>query len=429
MLNQQDNELLCRVGPGTPMGDLLRRYWHPVLLSEELSGPDCPPVRVKVMHEELVAFRDTNGIVGLLDNYCPHRRASLFFGRNEECGLRCVYHGWKFDVNGDCVDMPSEPAESNFKDKVKITAYPTRESAGMVWAYMGPKDLVPPFQNHVMHTVPADHVAVNKNRSYCNYLQGVEGHIDSAHIAMLHRNVGDDAPASDDGTDKPGHLSQALFRYFTTKYRTPDLQAEETPYGFRYAGIRPTDNGNQWVRITKHALPLTFFIPSDDRNTASSCFITVPMDDDSFMRYAVRCRLDRPFTKEEREGVAAARAVNDADGNRLRTPSNDYLIDRDAQRSKSITGIIGIPNQDFAVTESMGAVCDREHEHLGTSDSAIIFLRRLLLKAVRGLQEGEDPPGLDARVPFDKIRSEDMVIPPNGDWRELASEDLQLTRS
>jgi hypothetical protein len=153
------------------------------------------------------------------------------------------------------------------------------------------------------------------------------------------------------------------------------------------------------------------------------------MDDDSFMRYAVRCRLDRPFTKEEREGVAASRAVNDADGNRLRTPSNDYLIDRDAQRSKSITGIIGIPNQDFAVTESMGAVCDREHEHLGTSDSAIIFLRRLLLKAVRGLQEGEDPPGLDARVPFDKIRSEDMVIPPNGDWRELASEDLQLTRS
>lgn len=429
MLNLDDNELLCRVGPGTPMGELLRRYWHPVLLSEELPSPDCPPVRTKVMHEELVAFRDTNGNVGLLDSHCPHRRASLFFGRNEECGLRCVYHGWKFDVNGNCVDMPSEPAESNFKDKVKITAYPTRESAGMIWAYMGPVDQEPPFQNLAMHTVPPEHVVVNKNVSYCNYLQGVEGHIDSAHIAMLHRNVGDDAPVSDDGTDKPGHLSQALFRYFTSKYKAPELQVEETPYGFRYAGIRPTDNGNQWVRITKHALPLTFFVADANPDTASSCFITVPVDDESFMRYAVRCRLDRPFTPEERQAAAAARAVNDENGNRLRTPFNDYLIDREAQRTTSITGIIGIPNQDFAVTESMGAVCDREREHLGTSDAAIIFLRRMLLKALRGLQEGEDPPGLDSNIPFDKIRSEDIVILPGDDWRSLASEDLQLTRS
>ena len=138
MLTREDNELLTRTGPGTPMGELFRRFWMPALLAEELSEPDCPPVRIKIMGEQLVAFRDTDGKVGVLDNYCSHRRASLFFGRNEECGLRCVYHGWKFDVNGDCVDMPSEPAESNFKEKVKIKAYPAREYGSCVWIYMGP---------------------------------------------------------------------------------------------------------------------------------------------------------------------------------------------------------------------------------------------------------------------------------------------------
>ncbi|MDE2901105.1 MAG: Rieske 2Fe-2S domain-containing protein, partial [Chloroflexota bacterium] len=138
MLSQHDNELITKTGPGTPMGEYLRRYWVPALLSRELPEPDCPPVRLKIMCEELVAFRDTNGDVGIVDNYCPHRRASLFFGRNEECGIRCVYHGWKFDINGDCVDMPSEPAESNFKDKVKIKAYPAEDWGGFIWVYMGP---------------------------------------------------------------------------------------------------------------------------------------------------------------------------------------------------------------------------------------------------------------------------------------------------
>ena len=145
MLSQHDNETLTRVGPGTPMGDLLREYWIPAMLSTELPGPDCDPVRLRLLGEDLVAFRDTNGALGLVDNYCPHRRASLFFGRNEECGIRCVYHGWKFDVNGDCVDMPSEPAESNFKDKVKIKAYKMVERNGMVWAYMGPRAILPPL--------------------------------------------------------------------------------------------------------------------------------------------------------------------------------------------------------------------------------------------------------------------------------------------
>ena len=157
MLNIEDNEYLTKIGPGTPMGTLFRRYWMPFLMSSELPGPDCDPLRVRLLGEDLVAFRDTNGKVGLLDNYCPHRRASLFFGRNEECGLRCVYHGWKFDVDGNCVDMPSEPAESNFKDKVHITSYPTQDWGGVLWAYLGPKDQTPELPQLEWARVPEDH--------------------------------------------------------------------------------------------------------------------------------------------------------------------------------------------------------------------------------------------------------------------------------
>ena len=186
MLTREDNELLTQTGPGTPMGEFFRRFWMPVLLSEELPTPDCSPVRVKVLSEHLVAFRDTDGRVGVADNYCPHRRASLFFGRNEECGLRCVYHGWKFDVNGDCVDMPSEPAESNFKDKVKIKAYPAREYGSCVWVYMGPPALQPELPGFEWARVPDDHRVVTRFIQHSNYMQCTEGEIDSCHVSFLH---------------------------------------------------------------------------------------------------------------------------------------------------------------------------------------------------------------------------------------------------
>src|SRR5713226_3732004 len=156
MLSPEDNALLTQSGPGTPLGGLMRRYWIPFLLSSELPEPDCPPVRVTLLGEELVAYRDSEGRVGLLDRHCAHRGASLFFGRNEECGLRCVYHGWKYDLEGRCVDMPNEPSESNFKHRIRLTAYPTVESAGLVWAYLGPRDKMTPFRRFMSDALPRE---------------------------------------------------------------------------------------------------------------------------------------------------------------------------------------------------------------------------------------------------------------------------------
>src|SRR5437870_8249162 len=193
MLGPEDNALLTQTGPGTPTGGLMRRYWVPFLLSSELPEPDCPPVRVTLLGEQLVAYRDTNGCVGLLDHHCAHRGASLFFGRNEECGLRCVYHGWKYDLEGRCVDMPNEPPESNFKDKVRLKAYPCRERGGMVWTYMGPPELMPGLPEFEFLMVPDSHRYVSKRLQECNWLQALEGGLDSSHIAFLHRgNYSDD---------------------------------------------------------------------------------------------------------------------------------------------------------------------------------------------------------------------------------------------
>ena len=187
MLPKEKNDLLTQTGPGTQMGDLFRCYWLPILLSEELPGPDCPPVRVEILSERLIAFRDTEGRLGLIDEFCPHRGPSLWFARNEECGLRCPYHGWKFDVNGQCVDVPSEPAESGYAKKIKLTSYPCIEKGGIIWTYMGPEDRKPPEPEYEFATVPADQRFVSKRFQDCNWLQSMEGGIDSSHVSWLHR--------------------------------------------------------------------------------------------------------------------------------------------------------------------------------------------------------------------------------------------------
>src|SRR3984893_4474558 len=191
MLSVAENLLLTRVWPVTPMGDLLRRFWQPFALASELPGPDCDPVSVRVLGEDLVAFRDSSGKVGLVANNCPHRGASLFFGRKEDSGLRCVYHGWKFDVDGTCIDMPNEPAESDFRTKVKAVAYPSAEWGGFVWIYMGPSDRQPALPNYHWCTLPdASKSQVRKWMQESNYSQGVEGDLDSAHVSFLHRKFG-----------------------------------------------------------------------------------------------------------------------------------------------------------------------------------------------------------------------------------------------
>src|ERR1700722_431035 len=183
MLSKEENELLTQTGPGTPMGELFRRFWLPALLSSELPEPDCAPVKLTILSEDLVAFRDSEGRVGVLERYCPHRGSSLFWGRNEESGLRCVYHGWKFDVTGSCVDMPNEPMESRFREKIRTTAYPTEERGGVIWIYMGPKDLHPQMPELEWTLVPENQRYVTKRITACNYLQNVEGEVDSAHVS------------------------------------------------------------------------------------------------------------------------------------------------------------------------------------------------------------------------------------------------------
>src|SRR5882724_13358034 len=230
MLTHEENELITRISPGTPMGTTLRRYWIPALLASELPQPDCPPVRVKLLGEDLVAFRDTEGRIGLLEELCPHRRASLFFGRNEECGLRCVYHGWKFDVHGNCVDMPTEPRESTFKDKIKTKAYPTAEYGGCIWVYMGPPDKQPALPHLEWARVPDSQRVVSPWIQECNYMQAVEGEIDSAHVSWLH------APLQVDHSPFRGRFNDSIIRD-----GAPKLTVKPTDYGFCYGARRDVD--------------------------------------------------------------------------------------------------------------------------------------------------------------------------------------------
>jgi nitrite reductase/ring-hydroxylating ferredoxin subunit len=433
MLTKEDNELLCRVGPGTPMGNLLRRYWLPALLSSEAPEPDSPPVRVRLLREDLIAFRDTNGDVGLVANSCPHRGASLFFGRNEEAGLRCVYHGWKYDVTGACVDMPSEPAESNFKAKVRARAYPTHESGGIVWAYMGPREKQTPFRNLGSDDVPAERWRASKVLSYCNWMQGLEGNVDTTHISFLHSGnpPGNPRPYPEgDDTDRPGYPSLPMRGYIHRNVGDPELEVHDTWYGFRYAGIRPTPNGHLNVRVSDFVMPGFVYVPQPYLPVGGdSCIMMIPRDDDSYWRWGIDMKPDIRDTQMDSQkydiptfGPGTRAGLGGGILARNQWADNDYLIDRGEQRSSSYSGIQGIAQQDMAVTESMGAIMNRTQEHLGTSDKAIIRARRMLIDAAKALAQGDEPPALDPSLPYAQIRSAERTIAIDDDWRLLGTD-------
>jgi len=383
MLSAQDNEMITRTGPGTPMGEYLRRFWMPALLSEEIAEPDSPPVRVKILNEELIAFRDTNGDVGLIDNNCPHRRASLFFGRNEECGLRCVYHGWKFDTNGDCVDMPSEPGESNFKDKVKVKAYSTEDWGGYIWAYMGPAESMPELPEVGWAMVPESHRKVSRRLQENNFVQGIEGGIDSSHISFLHFGL---PPVVRDDPARAGHSLSNIDA-------APHFIVKTTDYGFVYGANREAENDSYYWRLTPFMLPFFTVIPGGTGNPDERTYSGhgwVPADDGSCWMFTYSWNASRPLNEGEGHGASflekeprTMRAVMNKD--------NDYGIDREVQRTKTFTGIEAISIQDSGIQESMGAICDRTKEHLGTSDSAVIAMRRMYLQGCRDLLEGKEP--------------------------------------
>src|SRR5579871_3382731 len=382
MLSKEENELLTRVGPGTPMGELMRQYWTPALLSTELPSPDGPPVRVKLLGEELVAFRDTNGQVGLIGNHCPHRGASLFFGRNEECGIRCVYHGWKFDVTGQCVDMPNEPAESNFKTKIKATAYPAREWASLIWVYMGPQDRMPELPQIEWALLPESHRAASKWIQETNYMQGYEGDIDSSHSSFLHSFL-----------DPNATINMTINANQKAMDRSPKILVEETEYGFRYGAKRAVGENTYNWRITQAMLPTYSLIPFLRYPAGGRAWI--PVDDEHTMTFHITYHPERPLTEEELAGRKTGRAfppeLIPGTFTPVRNKANEYLIDRELQRTYNFTGIYGVNDQDRAIQESMCPNQERTTENIGTADLAIIAARRGLLKAARDLQQGIEP--------------------------------------
>jgi phenylpropionate dioxygenase-like ring-hydroxylating dioxygenase large terminal subunit len=421
------------------MGNLLRRYWTPALLSREIPEPDSPPVRVRILGEDLVAFRDTEGRAGLFPQACPHRGASMFFGRNEEAGLRCVYHGWKFDVTGACVDMPSEPAESNFKSKVRIGAYPTRESGGIVWAYFGPADKMPGFRDFGSESVPKDQWVAFKALALCNWVQRNEGQIDSSHISWLHQYFGaHDYP--DDGTDKPGgYPSFDMSIKIWAHDRAPRLELQNEWFGYRYAALRTTPNGHTHVRITAYVPPYTTMVANIP--WASGGVHCVPIDDERcFFFFGARNSTEADVIARRLAGVEGKqlfdntpyrrptdmRQMENRNGKRRFLPENDYLIDRDLQKSTFYTGITDFGSQDLMATESMGSIYDRTQEHLGTTDKAIIRMRQILIQAAKDLQQGIEPPALDANLPYDRIRSGEKILGPGEDWRIVGSDEDPL---
>ncbi|MBM4260552.1 MAG: Rieske 2Fe-2S domain-containing protein [Deltaproteobacteria bacterium] len=396
MLSREHNELLTRTDRGTPMGELMRRYWMPALLSEEIPVPDCPPVRVQMLGEKLVAFRDSKGKVGLLGENCAHRGTSLFFGRNEECGLRCVYHGWKFDVDGNVLETPAEPAGSDFKSKLKHTAYPTIEVAGMVLAYLGPRDKQPLFPNYEWAQVPTDQTYVTKALMDCNYLQGVEGECDSSHLSFLHREF------SAEGRRQMFALDTA-----------PEYATEETNFGMRLVATRKAGPETQYVRVSSFVMPTYCWVRARNREA----HIYVPADDRHSWRYDLGFLKDRKPTLDDWN-----RKTQIGPGNvKIRNIRNNYLQDREMQRSTNYTGIDNFLNHDACATETMGPIYDRSQEHLGVSDKAVIGMRKYLIDAVNGLQAGKEPPHIvrdPAQNSFPNIDTFAEIIPAGIHWRE-----------
>jgi nitrite reductase/ring-hydroxylating ferredoxin subunit len=378
MLSKEETELLAHVGPDTSMGQLFRRYWIPALLSEELPGPDCPQVKVRLLGEDLIAFRDSAGRVGLLGELCSHRRASLFYARNEEGGLRCVYHGWKYDVEGNILETPAEPPESQLRCKIKHRAYPCREAAGMVFAYLGPKAQQPLFPTYPWLQAPPERVEVTKWFQDCNYVQAIEGDCDPSHVPFLHG-----------GTESLNPYS--IYVPFAN-------EVTETAFGVRSRASRRVGPDKKAVRISHFVMPFIGCNPiaslrNDEVDGAALVVYQTPADDYHTWRYHLRFTNRDPLPEEHRDFDRSQVGPD----YRLKAPKRDgyFVVDREMQRTVNFTGLDGFGAQDSAVIESMGPISDRTEEHLGVSDVYVIGIRRFYVKAVKAFIAGAEPPGLN----------------------------------
>ena len=414
--SREENDELTQTGRGTRMGNLLRRYWVPILLEEELPEPDCPQVRVRIMGEDLIAFRDTYDRFGLVGELCEHRAASLWFGRCEEGGIRCAYHGWKYDVEGRCVDMPSEPPQSRFKEKIRLKAYPARLRGGIVWAYMGPPETMPELPEMEWSILPPEHVFVSKRLQESNYLQAIEGGIDSSHVSFAHRyNLEDD----------PMHANTVGNAYLKADTH-PKFEVAESDGGLVIGARRNADEDSHYWRITQFVLPWYTLIPPFGENPMGG-HMWVPIDDESCWAWSINFHPSRPLEEAEVAEMRAGKGIHCAyiPGTYLPLANqrNGYLMDRAAQKArKTFSGVAGIAMQDASLQESMGRIQDRTTEHLGTSDIGIIMARRRLLKAARALEQGEEPPGRDPAS--QRVRSASLLLPHDVPFDAGAAEAL-----
>jgi phthalate 4,5-dioxygenase len=418
MLTREENELLCRVGPEAPMGRMLRRYWVPAALGSELEAGGAPR-RTRLLGEDLVAFRGDDGAVGILDEHCPHRGASLVLARNEACALRCIYHGWKIAADGRVLETPPEPDEHGFAARVRAHAYPVYEAGGIVWTYLGPAGTEPPKMTFDWMAFPPEHRIIQKSREECNWVQCLEGVIDSAHSGFLHSNVikpvareNSIIPEDQGNTQRP---SDDL---------APRIECENTPYGFRYAAIRRPLIDPQlrdYVRVTLFLAPFFSFFPGPAGWTNMQFF--VPIDDEHTMFHFVQTHREKPLDdvtrtkRSQRSGLEMGVDI-DADYRKVRSRENTWLQDRRAMSAGSYTGMHGVNVEDIAVQESMGPIYDRRKEHLGASDIAVIRMRRIMLDGVRRFTEEDAPPvGLGEPVDYETLHAEERMVPHGLAWQ------------
>jgi nitrite reductase/ring-hydroxylating ferredoxin subunit len=415
-MRAEQNEFLTRTGPGTPMGELFRSYWLPALLADELPGPDCPPLRVQLLSERLVAFRDSQGRPGLIDEFCAHRGVSLWFGRNEEGGLRCAYHGWKYDVTGQCVEIPSEPDNPQLCGRMKLKSYPLVERGGVLWTYMGPPERQPPLPEHEWATVPAAHRFVSKRWQECNWLQAMEGGIDSSHVSFLHRyNMRTDPM-----------FRGAKGNEYNLRDLQPRFEVVESPGGLYIGARRNAEDGRYYWRITQWIMPsFTLIPPRADHPIGGHCW--VPIDDENCWAWSTNHHATRALSAEEREAMAAGKGIHTplvpGTFRPVANRDNDYLMDRRAQKEgRSFSGVDGFAMQDASIQESMGPIQDRTRENLVPTDQGIIMARRRLLAAAQALAQGVPPPGLAPE--HQRVRSVSVLLDRNLNFAEAAAEHL-----
>jgi phthalate 4,5-dioxygenase oxygenase subunit len=362
------------------MGEVFRRFWIPALLSSELPKQGGPAVKVALLGEKLIAFRGANGKVGLLESRCPHRHANLYWGRNEEDGLRCVYHGWKFGFDGQCMEMPAEPDDSGYRSRVKAVAYPTHEAGGIIWTYMGPEELQPEFPQHEWTLLPEDHYFVTKRHQRNNFFQSVEGELDTAHVQFLHKELKSDH----------GFVAQTMLE----SAGNPEYTIAETPVGLLAVAARPRQDGSNYFRVTPFLMPSSTIVPTapEGKYTFTAA---IPIDDESMWGFTVSWTAQQPMTEEQLEADKSGTRLHvhtDANFVPIANMDNDYLRDFEIMANDNFTGITGIRSQDMPVQEDQdGPICQRDSEHLGTTDRAIVAARRLMLRTAKALRSGTEP--------------------------------------